>query len=255
LAIPSPEFEKGIVAAYAAAHRGLSLDHVLADPELDAAFLAACKKSGLEGVPSQWNRALLRVRKAGRLPGMTAKRPGPTAAQMDAYSFAAEIAMQQLNVDCDASLDDVLCDPRLAGELDHLAAQFAPGFKPFEYRWAALALRKRAKQAKRQAVEQAEDLGGIRLPVAKSLEAAQAADCDAAGVYVLCGSSRQPLYVGETLDLKARLERLGGVAAWDRLGVSSVRLIGEKTRRYALQSLLIHRLRPLMNSQLLCPKL
>jgi site-specific DNA-methyltransferase (adenine-specific) len=41
------------------------------------------------------------------------------------------------------SLDDLICDPDIAAEFDKLASELAPGFTSLEYRWAALALRKR----------------------------------------------------------------------------------------------------------------
>ncbi len=36
------------------------------------------------------------------------------------------------------SVDEVLCDPKLAAEFDRVAADFAPGHSPLQYRWAAL---------------------------------------------------------------------------------------------------------------------
>src|SRR5688572_24067608 len=60
------------------------------------------------------------------------------------------------------SLDTVICDPLLAAAFDSFAARLAPGFSSFEYRWAALGLRKAGrymKEAMATDVPAFEDLG------------------------------------------------------------------------------------------------
>ena len=123
----------------------------MADPERNAAFLEACKKIGVPGFPAQWNLGLMRIRKSGKLPHSENRTRVRTFEQMDGYSFAAEVAMHQLSVEIGETLDGLLCNPDLASRFDELAAAYAPGHSPFEYRWAALSLRKRAKEAKQLA--------------------------------------------------------------------------------------------------------
>ena len=90
------------------------------------------------------------------------------------------------------SLDDVLCDPELAREFDDRAAAFAPGFRPLQYRWAALKLRK-AGQARPQ--PRLDSRGSARLPSAIS-----SADLgsirklpDAPGIYLVTGDKNKRL--------------------------------------------------------------
>ena len=88
---------------------------------------------------------------------------------MDDYSFASEVALHQLSVELDVTLDGILCDPELAALLDKIAGQFSHGdHSSFEYRWAALTLRKRAKSAKRLA-DECKDWLTKDLPSARSL--------------------------------------------------------------------------------------
>ena len=89
---------------------------------------------------------------------------------MDGYSFAAEVAMHQLSVEIGETLDGLLCNPDLASRFDELAAAYSPGHSPFEYRWAALSLRKRAKEAKRLAETLYHDWLRRRLPRPKKLD-------------------------------------------------------------------------------------
>ena len=158
------QIDRGIIEAYKKTHQGLSVDHLVADPERNAAFLEACKKIGVPGFPAQWNLGLMRIRKSGKLPHGENRLRVRTFEQMDGYSFAAEVAMHQLSVEIGETLDGLLCNPDLAGRFDELAAAYSPGHSPFEYRWAALALRKRAKKAKQLAETHYHDWLRRRLP-------------------------------------------------------------------------------------------
>ena len=57
-----------IVNSFYAAHGGHSIDWLLANPQLQAAFHDACRETGLIGSPADWNRELLRFRKTGEFP-------------------------------------------------------------------------------------------------------------------------------------------------------------------------------------------
>jgi len=133
--------ERGIIDAYRATCAGKSTDYVLCEPELDGDFVAACRKKGLPGDAYLWNRFLLRIRKAGKLPRVADPRKRLTFKDMDAFSYASEIATQLVTVNYGYSLDAILCSPRAAAEFDEIAREFAPGYSSFEYRWAALARR------------------------------------------------------------------------------------------------------------------
>ncbi len=248
--------ERGVIAAYRAACRGNSADFILCEPELDAEFVAACRKKGLAGDAFVWNRLLLRIRKAGKLPGIRRSGPRLTFKMMDGYSFASEIAMQLVGLNYGCTLDESLCSPQFAAEFDQIAAEFAPGFRPFEYRWAALAIRKRAMQSKSLARSRFGDWLTRRLPQAMPLPRCIDPKYECPGVYVLA-SADQRLYVGETLNLRGRIEQAMANECWTRLGLHSARCIpsGEqRLQQHGLQSALIQRTRALLNSQLLRPE-
>ena len=139
--ISQEEIDAGILDAYKKTHAGPA-DHLLADPNLNAQFIEACMGKALPGAAKDWNHRLLCVRKMGKLPRLEHRVRTCTFNAMDPYSHASEIALQQLNVETGATLDEILCDPTLAARFDDIAASFAPGYTPFEYRWAALAIRR-----------------------------------------------------------------------------------------------------------------
>lgn len=250
----SDEFETGIVDAYTAVGKRFTVDHLLTDPELNAKFLDACQKRGLDGVATHWNRALVCIRKSGRLPRSESRQRTLSFEQMDAYSHGAEVALARMSIDVAKALDDMLCDPELAESFDRTAAAFAPGFTPREYRWAALSIRKRAKQAKQSAAERAEAWQDRKLPAAKPVDAKPWTQHEGRGVYVLEMADNKTLYVGQALDLAARLEQTLQTPAWQELGVESVRLIAGESEPWALQSHLIAQLDPLLNWRLLSTK-
>jgi hypothetical protein len=118
--------------------------------------------------------------------------------------FASEIALEKmLDSEQADSLDEILCDPALGEAFDRIAAEYAPGLTPFEYRWAALKLRKQAKLARsRGAVLVPPSRLGKEMPI----EGFDAGDLpNAPGVYLITGG-RSRIYVGETLNLRERLE-------------------------------------------------
>jgi len=246
--------ERGILAAYREQCGGESTDFVLCNPEITAAFVQACKKKGLPGNAYAWNRLLLRIRKSGKLPRTKIRTKRLTFAEMDPYSFASEIAMQALAIDYQLTLDEMLCAPDYASEFDRLAAEFAPGFSSFEYRWAALAIRKRAKQAKRLAKNEFADWLDKDLPKSVALHRFANPTSSAASVYLLTTENKQPLYVGETLDVSRRLGQIKDAPPWQQLGVARVTHIPSGQRvQHGLQAALIHRTESLLNSNLLRP--
>ena len=250
--------QRGIIDAYRTTCDGNSTDRILCHPELDAAFVAACRKKGLPGDAYVWNRLLLRIRKAGKLPKV--RRAGNkrlTFEMMDAYSFASEIAMQLVSLDCGLALDDFLCSPKLAAEFDAIAAEFAPGFSPFEYRWAAMSIRKRATQSKSLAKKRFSEWLEKDLPRAVPLSRCRTAHYEQPGVYIL-GNGSQDLYVGETLNLRSRIEQTLGTDCWSGFGLRSARFLPSRQdplQQHGLQSALIQRTKPLLNSRLLRPEL
>lgn len=140
---------RGILEAFRATHDGYSADRLVADPDLNQAFLDTCQRLGIVGSPRTWNILLFRLRKSGQLKDVgTDRRTLIRWQDCDDYLHGSEIALQSM-IDAGAeSLDEVLCDHAWASRFDHVAASYAPGHRPFDYRWAALKLRKQAKTAR-----------------------------------------------------------------------------------------------------------
>lgn len=128
-----------MVEAFQKTHEGFSADRVVADPVLNQQFVSTCQQLGLAGDPRTWNTLLFRLRKAGKLADIDTARWTTVAWEdCDDYLFASEIALQQmLDEQLARSLDEILCDPALAGKFDAAAAALAPGYAPLDYRWAA----------------------------------------------------------------------------------------------------------------------
>lgn len=129
-----------LLAALDAISQGFSPDRVVADPELNLAFLTECSRLGLTGSAATLNRALLNLRKRGELSGRKSRRT--SFPNEDGYRFAAEMAVRFLERRDGLSLDDIICDPELARAFDSHAERICPGATPLQYRWAALKLRK-----------------------------------------------------------------------------------------------------------------
>lgn len=251
------ELREGLLAAFKETHQGFALDRVLADPELSGALATCCRRLGVEGYPAFWNRTLMSMRKAGMLGGL-ASRPQPLRLEkMDDFSFASEIAMQQLNVEYGATLDDVLCDPDLGSCFDQWAANLAPGHTPFEYRWCALAIRKLAKTARDAAREKYEEWQTKRLPKPALLDGVKSlARCEQPGVYGFVGADNEPYYVGQSVNLRKRVELIDGIEWWRALSPLRAWFVPSEgnmplSHRVALQFALVERFHPILNSHLL----
>jgi len=242
---------EGIMEAFRLTHDGYSADRLVADPELNSAFTAACNKLGLVGDVRTWNMLLFRLRKQGQLSSIeTLHRTSISWDECDKYVFASEIAWQMMIDDKLAnSLDEILCDPALVAEFDKIAGRFAPGYKPLEYRWAALKLRKEAKCARsRAAILTSPTHLGERVPI-DELDVRKLSH--KSGVYVLSDPTR-PLYVGEAIDLQARFTRKCR-KAWSsvsdsKISVQTLPMDPSSAGRLAWQSCLVMKLKPHYNS-------
>jgi site-specific DNA-methyltransferase (adenine-specific) len=248
------EVRDELVQAYVSACDGHSVDWVLADPDLNSAFADACKLRGVPGTVVQWNRGLLTVRKQGELPRIKQPRQRRVLFRdMDPYAFASEIAMQLLRVEYELTLDELLCNPKLAAVFDEIAQKFAPGFDSFQYRWAALAIRKAAKTWKELA-RKFRAWASRKLPAPIALSKLKWRQHTGSGVYVLAAPRRRQLYVGQTIGLAQRIAQIVETPSWQELEAASVRVIPTAELPFGLQSILVDRCEPLLNSRLLLPE-
>jgi DNA modification methylase len=243
---------QGIAQAFASTHDGFSADRVVADPDLNREFVAACRNLGLIGDIRMWNTLLFRLRKTGQLSHIrTRHQTSIPWEKCDKYMFASEIAWQMMLDDkSGASLDEILCDPDLAAKFDKTARRFAPGYKSLDYRWAALKIRKEAKVARtRAAVLTAPSRLGKMVPIDELNRQALRRE---PGLYVI-SERKHKLYVGETLDLSARFTakrcRVWSTLFGDAVSVQTLTMNPESVGRLTWQSCLVKgfKQRPLLN--------
>src|SRR5262245_48945557 len=94
-----------LIEAFRLACQGFSPDRVVADPDINRAFLDECNRRGLGSDIAKLNQALLNSRKRGALRGLRSRR---TILQNQAeYRFAAEIAARFLERKSEGSLDQI----------------------------------------------------------------------------------------------------------------------------------------------------
>jgi hypothetical protein len=129
-----------IVQAFHHASQGFSPDRVVADPDLNRAYLSECNRMGLGSDAAKLNRSLFNLRKRGALRGISSRRT--VLKDQPEYRFAAEIAARFLERENEITHDQIICDPHFAERFDEIAKTIVPRGRSFEYRWAALNLRK-----------------------------------------------------------------------------------------------------------------
>ncbi len=191
-------------AASLTIHNRYPPDRIVADPELNHAFIAECQRLGLSGSIKGLNQQLLNLRKAGDLKGLPRSRRTSFPNEED-YRFASEIAARYLERQKGVTVDEIICDPELVREFDSIAADLAPVFSPFQYRWAALNLRK-AKRLKPELLSRVAPAQTVSLGLVTQLDVVSISSKQ--GLYVFYDpDSRQTLYVGEAANLRKRLEK------------------------------------------------
>ena len=201
-----PESSAKLVEAFANVNRGFSVDRVVVDPILNEDFQKECDRSSIEGSHRDRNRLLFRLRKAGlfkRAGITTSKETLMPWSELSAYIFASEIAWRKIFDRFDLSLDEILCD-------DRIAAQFAPGYTPFEYRWGAMKLRKEGMNARTRAQNFRKQLKIRKLSDSISLGELDFAQIpEGPGVYgiALAGTRPKFLYAGEATQLRDRMRQ------------------------------------------------
>jgi DNA modification methylase len=207
LEMEAAQVQEYLVGAFESVYDGYSLDRVLADPHLGAAITSKCQKLGLPGTPKDWNRLLMRLRKAGKLAEFqTQKRTEFSWSDYDEFLFASEIAWSEMQGH--GTLDEILCDPDLAHQFDEIATRLAPGFTSLHYRWGALALRKMSKKtwvrSERFASLSLDEFGkNQRLGLLRNEEDI----FNSPGLYLITGSRQENKYVGSALNLRKRMSR------------------------------------------------
>lgn len=246
-----------VVDAFYASHNGSSIDWLLANPSLQGQFHEACRETGLIGSPADWNRELLRLRKTGDFPKRgTINKVQVTDEELDAYSFAAEIAWR-LTSDRFAgpSLDEIFCDPAKAAHFDRTARRLAAGVEATQFRWAALRLRK----ASRELVNEVKKYHFVfakrdftRFQAWRGFKPKRLNG--EPGVYLLRRADKSPLYIGRAFDLGKRLAQHAASSAISGEVAHVSVIAGEELPgaeyRSAFKEELVRRHQPLWNVNL-----
>jgi site-specific DNA-methyltransferase (adenine-specific) len=220
-------WDSGIAEAFFATRNGFPVDRVIADPELNDQFVAACTKLSLRGSAFDWNHGLMNLRKKGRFKGLPPSKPTTfefEQKEFDRYRFACEIAIQHFEQDGKVTLDHILCDPRLARGFDQYVLAMLPD-KPssLRIRWFALRIRKSANYISRTSAN-------LDAKITIGHEATNPFDLNPSdvpaepGLYWLSGKNKH-LYVGETENLRERLGvQFEGGIKFDFWGISREQL-------------------------------
>jgi site-specific DNA-methyltransferase (adenine-specific) len=221
------DVNRGVVEAFFAARDGFPVDRVIADPDLNARFAEICGRLGLPGKPTHWNHRLMNLRKAGYFTGLPRSKVTTfplEKAEFEKYKFACEIAMQKFQAD-GIPFDQVLCDPEMATEFDEFARLMIPErLTSLKIRWFALRLRKRASKYRQDAgALKAEDRVALPRDYGNPFGIRLARVPASPGLYWLQGEGRR-LYVGETPNLRERLEIQFSANNFDFWGVNKKRL-------------------------------
>lgn len=196
-----------IVQAYLSTHNGLSSDRLIVDPELNSRFIDECGRLRIPGDAFHWNRRLLALRKAKKLPKTPVSRERIlTNTLIQRFSFASEMAIAYLCRSNKASLDDTLCHPSWVVEFDRFANSINPGISPLQYRWLALYVRKQARLWRRHLPK---DNSEVKKPIRtkpRELSECLKGRSGCHGAYVLMTPKQDALFAGTTTDLVLRFQ-------------------------------------------------
>jgi hypothetical protein len=245
-----------IIQAFLEVRGGNSADRVIADPEMDRRFLQRCRELGLAGTDFELNWKLFNARRNKLLASLPrTKRYTVSNERRDEFEYASEIAVRYIqHKEKGITLDKIICDPELAGRFDDAARRLAPGFSSLEYRWVALSLRKAHRlipTAEKAHYPEFDFLGS-----SEQIRLAAIPKCE--GIY-LFQSDQEPIFVGETHDLRHRLERhfessrSHGLPEWlydgqkpIQLAIRALPKVNPSSRK-AIELTVIRTLRPLFN--------
>lgn len=201
-----------VLVAFREVREGMSADYVVAEPAMNQRFQAAARDAGLRAEPALLNKALLNLRKAGKLKDEQRSKQHRLRKQYGPYIFTSEWSVRHLQrslldeLNRMPALDELLCNPDWAARFDEIANRVKPGFEPIDYRWAALSIRKRGRSQPEPET--------LELPMHRQLTLDEWLNPGVpvgAGLYVIYADQR-PVYVNWSADLSDQIARHREVA-------------------------------------------
>lgn len=215
--------DEQLMEAFRKSHRGASVDRVILDPILNENFQRACDALRIDAPHDVRNRDVLRLRRLGKwtdIPRDQEQVVAPKWSELDLYVFASEIACRRIADRYATDFVELFCDIRIGSQFDALASRYSPGFLPFEYRWGALMLHEAVMKVApciQSVTDEELGLDSWESAPTTRLNVQDTSLPDTQAVYALEEiTSNRVLYVGETTNLKRRIERQFGA---DRLSM------------------------------------
>ncbi|HSZ58933.1 MAG TPA: hypothetical protein VK797_25055 [Tepidisphaeraceae bacterium] len=135
--------------AFIKTHRGASPETVaMLDESLSSQFHSTARKMGFHASDADMNRRLINIRKNKAryerygmvIPPATRITPHPSIVPQ--YAHIIEFSLARLRSRYGVSIDDILIDPDLTQEYEHMARAAAPSLSSLDVRLAALYIRK-----------------------------------------------------------------------------------------------------------------
>lgn len=197
-------FKQVVAAAFASVHDGYSVDEVLLDDELQAAFQRACQERSPEADPEECNWTLLNLRKAGRLEAKTTKTRERDEQSQEAVRHIAEIAARTVQDRHRTSIDRVMAKPQWRADFDAAAREISPQVDLNTVRRTAFQLRK-TRELKPELITRLADWGReVKSFSLEDLRERLEQVPEEPGIYLFRDATGY-LYIGEAADLRKRL--------------------------------------------------
>ncbi len=257
------EFDEETIAAVIDAMEevtaGNSLDQLLCDPNLNKQFGKACRQRGTGGSAVVWNRLLVELRKAGKLPTPTGGLPAIQNDEFNRYAYASEVAWRliadefRMEAQSPLSIDDILCCPNTAEYFDQIAATYGPHdqtISPVEYRQAALLVRERAAEAKNHDQQLADEWSIDQLTELTEADLERSL-FGQSGVYLVT-TQGVPMYAGDAENLQQQLASFWKHPVWqEKFGPMKFKVHETNlaaNANLAIKLKLVQQTKPMLNS-------
>ncbi len=133
---------KLIARAFEETREGYEVDRLLVSNELSKAFLNRCYKLGVRACPSVVFKKLQGIRKANSHGIILKPATRDSGIDPEPVSYIAEIAYSQLPYHPELSEDEVITNPDIGREFEHLARLIDPKASLTSVKWALISLRK-----------------------------------------------------------------------------------------------------------------